>query len=350
MTSDDGDIRFERRGRIGLATLSRPSALNALTHDMVRALRGRLDDWADDPAVAAVVVAAVPGRAFCAGGDIRQVYGMGRSGGPRRNAFFRDEYRMNALIARYPKPYFAIVDGLCMGGGVGISAHGSHRVATERLGFAMPEVGIGFFPDVGGTYLLSRMPSEIGVYLALTGGAIGLADACLAGFVTHPVAAATVPALLERLAETGDPDTALAGATVDAGAAPLAPRREMIARVFGADTVGEVLARLDAERGEHGEFAARTAATIRTRSPTSLAVTLEALRRARRAGFAECMVTEYRMLCRILDGHDFYEGVRAAVVDKDRRPQWRPAALEEVASADVEAHFRTPAEGDIVLD
>jgi enoyl-CoA hydratase len=350
MTSDEGDIRCERRGCIGLVTLDRQSAMNALTHDMVRAMRDALDAWSADPRIAAVAVTAAPGRAFCAGGDIRQVYERGRAGGPVPTEFFRDEYRLNALLARYPKPCVAVVDGLCMGGGVGISAHGSHRVATERLLFAMPEVGIGFFPDVGGTFLLSRMPSGIGLYLALTGGAIRLADACLAGFVTHAVAPTAIAGVLDRLADTGDPDVALAGTTIDPGPAPLADRREMIARTFDGDDVGDILARLDAETGEHAAFAAETAAMIRTRSPSSLEVTFHALRRARRMSFADCMVMEYRVLCRILEGHDFYEGVRAAIVDKDRRPRWRPAVLAEVDAAAVEAHFRPPAGGDIVLD
>jgi enoyl-CoA hydratase len=194
------------------------------------------------------------------------------------------------------------------------------------------------------------MPSQIGLYLALTGGAIRLADARLAGFVTHPLAPAAIPGVLDRLAETADPDAALAGTAIDPGPAPLADRRQMIARTFAGDDVGDILARLDAEGGEHAAFAAETAATIRSRSPTSLEVTFDALRRAHRLSFAECMVMEYRVLCRILDGHDFYEGVRAAIVDKDRRPQWRPADLAAVDTAAVEAHFRPPPGGDILLD
>ncbi len=350
MTDDDGDIRIERRGRLGLVTLDRQPAMNALTHAMVRRMRAALDAFAADPAVAVVAVTAAPGRAFCAGGDIRQVYAMGRAGDPSRNLFFRDEYRLNALIERYPKPYVALVDGVCMGGGVGLSAHGPHRVATERLTFAMPEVAIGFFPDVGGTYVLSRMPSDLGLYLGLTGASIRLADARLAGFVTDTVAPEALPAVIGRLAETGDVDAALAGHTLPAGPAPLAGRLAAIARAFSADDVGDILARLDGETGEHGAFSAETAATIRARSPTSLKLTLQALRRARHLDFAGCMVMEYRVLCHILEGHDFDEGVRAAVIDKDRRPCWRPATLDEVAAADIEAYFRPPAGGDIVLD
>ena len=348
--TDDGDIRIERRGRLGLVTLDRQPALNALTHPMVQEMRAALDAWADDPAVDVVAVTAAPGRAFCAGGDIRQVYEMGRAGDPRRNLFFRDEYRLNALIERYPKPYVAIVDGLCMGGGVGISAHGPHRVASERLVFAMPEVGIGFFPDVGGTYLLSRMPSQLGLYLGLTGSAIRLADAHLAGVGTDAVAPDAGPAIIERLAERGSVDAALSGQTLPIAPAPLAPRLAMIERAFSGREIGEILHRLDAEEGEHAAFAAETAATIRSRSPTSLELTFHALRRARTMSFSECMVMEYRLLCHILEGHDFYEGVRAAVVDKDRRPRWQPAELEDIEIVDIEAHFRPPAGGDIILD
>jgi len=350
MTDGDGDIRIERRGRLGLVTLDRQPAMNALTHAMVLAMRAALDAFAVDPAVAVVAVTAAPGRAFCAGGDIRQVYEMGRAGDPSRNLFFRDEYRLNALIERYPKPYVALVDGVCMGGGVGLSAHGPHRVATERLVFAMPEVAIGFFPDVGGTYILSHMPSGLGFYLGLTGTSIRLADAHLAGFVTDAVEPQSIPAILDRLAETGDVEAALAGRTVPVGDAPLAPRLAVIERAFAAREVGEILRRLDAETGEHAAFAAETAATMRSRSPTSLELTFHALGRARTMSFAECMVMEYRLLCRILDGHDFYEGVRAAIVDKDRRPRWRPAELEDLEVLDIEAHFRPPAGGDIVLD
>ena len=350
MTDGDGDIRIERRGRLGLVTLDRQPALNALTHDMVLRMRAALDDFAVDPAVVVVAVTAAPGRAFCAGGDIRQVYEMGRAGDPSRNLFFRDEYRLNALIERYPKPYVALVDGVCMGGGVGLSAHGPHRVATERLVFAMPEVAIGFFPDVGGTYILSHMPSELGLYLGLTGMSIRLADAHFAGFVTDAVAPESIAAIIDRLAETGDVEVALAGRTVPIGPAPLAPRLAVIERAFSAREVGEILLRLDTEAGEHAAFAAETAATIRSRSPTSLELTFHALRRARTMSFADCMVMEYRLLCRILEGHDFYEGVRAAIVDKDRRPRWQPAELDELEVLDIDAHFRPPAGGDIVLD
>ncbi len=271
------EILCERRGAAGLVTLNRPQALNALTHGMVRALRAALDGWAADPAVACVVVAAAGERAFCAGGDIRHLYELGRAGRhDEALQFWRDEYALNVLIEGYGKPYVALIDGLVMGGGVGISLHGSHRVAGERYQFAMPEVGIGFFPDVGATYALPRLPDGFGTYLALTGARVGAADALALGLATHAVRSADLPALRDALVAGEPVDAVLHRFAHEPGPPALLEHRATVTRCFSGETVAEILARLD---GEGSEFAARTAATIRAKSPTSLAVALEQMRR-----------------------------------------------------------------------
>jgi enoyl-CoA hydratase len=337
---EDFEIICERHGPAGLITLNRPQALNALTLGMVRGMRRALDAWADDPAVTRVVVVGAGEKAFCAGGDIRRLYELGKAGRQAEAlTFWREEYELNILIKRYPKPYVALIDGIVMGGGVGVSLHGSHRVAGERYLFAMPEVGIGFFPDVGATYALPRLPGATGTYIALTGERIRSADALALGLVTH----ATGP---EGLAEAraalldGEPlEETLSRVAVDRGPAPIEAHRYDIDRCFAGGSVQAILARLDEAAGEGSAFAAKTAATLRTRSPTSLSLALQQMRRGPALDFEEAMSTEFRIVTRIAQGHDFYEGVRAAIIDKDGLPRWNPASLEEVRTETVEAHF-----------
>jgi enoyl-CoA hydratase len=334
------DILFERRGAAGLITLNRPQALNAVNHAMVTALAARLEEWASDPAVTRVIIRAAGERAFSAGGDIRALYELGRAG---RQAdmlpFWRDEYRLNSFIKHYPKPYVALIDGIVMGGGVGISVHGSHRVAGEKFQFAMPEVGIGFFPDVGATWFLPRLPGEIGAYGALTGERLRAADSLAAGVATHHVAATRFPDLIAALAGTVPVDAVLAAFAEPAGEGALAPLRPAIARLFAADRVEEILAALDAAGGPHAGWAGKTAAAIRAKSPTSLKVALAQVRRGADWSFSQCMRAEFRIVSRIVYGHDFYEGVRATIIDKDNAPRWRPADLAGVTERAVEDHF-----------
>lgn len=331
----DGAVLCERRGAAGLITLNRPKALNALNLEMVRALRRALDDWAADSAVTRVVVQGAGERAFCAGGDIRRIHEEGRAGlYAEAETFFREEYELNALIQRYPKPYIALIDGIVMGGGVGVSLHGSHRVAGERTTFAMPETGIGFFPDVGATYALPRLPGFVGTYLALTGERIGQGDVLAFGLATHAATAARFPAIRDALAE-GSPVEAAIGEGEVPAPGPLHAERAVVETCFSADSVAEVLARLDADGSD---FAKKTAATIRTRSPTSLTLALAQMRRGAALSFPEAMRLEYRILCRILRGHDFYEGVRSVLIDRDGKPDWQPATLEAVKASDIEAH------------
>jgi enoyl-CoA hydratase len=346
------EILFERRGAAGVVTLNRPQALNAITHGMVRSLAGRLAAWASDPAVTRVVVTSSGERAFSAGGDIRALTDLGRGGRhDRALQFWREEYALNTLIKRYPKPYVALINGIVMGGGVGVSIHGSYRVAGDHFQFAMPEVGIGFFPDVGATWFLPRMPGEIGTYCALTGERLRAGDALATGLVTHVVRNSQWSGLVEAL-ESGEPlNVALAAFAEQPAPGPVVGRRGAIDRLFAGDRVEEIMHRLDREAesgGKDAGFAGATAAAMRAKSPLSLKIALAQVRRGKQWSFAECMRTEFRIVSRIIYGHDFYEGVRAVIVDKDQRPQWRPKFLSEVSEGEVERHF-APVEVELAV-
>ncbi|MFE7095636.1 enoyl-CoA hydratase/isomerase family protein [Streptomyces erythrochromogenes] len=333
---DHDDVLVRTEGRAAFITLNRPKALNALSHPMVLRIAEALTSWADDPAVDVVVVEGAGDRGLCAGGDIRAIYEDARTGGAASADFWRDEYRLNALIARYPEPYVALMDGIVMGGGVGVSAHGSVRIVTERSKVAMPETGIGFVPDVGGTYLLALAPGELGTHLALTGTPVGAADALLCGLADHFVPSSALPALAREL--TADSVHAVLERHVEeAPAGGLASAREWIDHCYAADTAEEIVARLLAS----GIPAAKAAAdTLTAKSPTAVKVTLAALRRARRLGPLEKVLEqEYRVSCAALASHDLVEGIRAQVIDKDRDPRWSPAALEDVTPADVDRYF-----------
>jgi len=327
------DILLERHGTLGRIKLNRPKAINALTLEMVHGIAAALQQFAADPAVGAVLISGEGERGLCAGGDIRALYDYGRDGSGFGDTFFRDEYRMNAQIADYCKPYVAIMDGITMGGGVGVSAHGAVRIVTERTRMAMPETGIGFFPDVGGTWLLSRAPGELGSFIGLTGDGIGGADAILAGFADYFVNSSKLYALIEALAAL--PITAAISDLRAAVASfaehptpPLGARLAEIDQTFAFDSVEEIVAALQASGSE---FAQKTLGVLRQKSPTSMKVTLKLLRDARgSASLKECLEREFAASHQVLASDEFYEGVRAAVVDKDRNPQWRPASLAEV--------------------
>ncbi|MBC2875519.1 MULTISPECIES: enoyl-CoA hydratase/isomerase family protein [Streptomyces] len=336
MTADD-HVLLRTEGHAGRITLDRPRALNALTHPMVRRIDTALAAWERDPAVTTVVLDGAGDRGLCAGGDIRAIHDDVRAGGGAASAaFWRDEYRLNARIARCPKPYVALMDGIVMGGGVGVSAHGSVRIVTERSRVAMPETGIGFVPDVGGTFLLSRAPGELGTHLGLTGTAIGAADALLCGLADHFVPAESLPALVADLA-TRPVDEALARHARPAPPGRLAADREWIDACYAAPTVEEIVERLL----HHGAPAAKEAADVLLgRSPTSLKVTLAALRSARGLGSLEAVLEqEFRVSCAALSSPDLVEGIRAQVVDKDRNPRWNPARLTDVTEEDVARFF-----------
>ncbi|MFI1765100.1 enoyl-CoA hydratase/isomerase family protein [Streptomyces sp. NPDC020800] len=347
MSGTEEPVLLHTSGRAAHITLNRPKALNALSHAMVRRIDEALTVWEHDPAVETVVVSGAGERGLCAGGDIRAVHDDARDGdGTASAAFWRDEYRLNARIARYPKPYVALMDGIVMGGGVGISAHGSVRIVTERSRVAMPETGIGFVPDVGGTYLLALAPGELGTHLALTGAQIGAGDALLCGLADHYLPAGGLGAFVDDLAEMPVRDV-LRRHVQPAPRGELAARREWIDACYAAGTVEEIVQRLLA----HGDPAAKEAAeTLLTRSPTAVKVTLAALLRARRLGPLERVLDqEYRVSCAALSTHDLVEGVRAQVIDKDRSPRWSPATLAEVTDADVERFFTPLGEHELGL-
>lgn len=349
--SEQSEILFERRGAAGIVTLNRPQALNAVTLGMVRALTQQLRAWVDDPAVARVVVTAAGGRAFSAGGDIRALYDLGIAGRHSEMlTFWREEYVLNTMIKRYPKPYVALIDGIVMGGGVGVSVHGSHRVAGDRFLFAMPEVSIGFFPDVGATWFLPRLPGQLGAYCALTGERLGAADGMYATIATHRVSSARFGDLADALCGAVSVDATLAAFAEPAGDVPIAQRRAAIDRLFKGDRVEAILANLDADAaGPDASFAQTCAAAIRTKSPTSLKLALAQMRAGIGLSFDACMQTEFRIVSRIIEGHDFYEGVRAVIVEKDNAPHWQPASLAEVPDKVVAAHFAPLPSGELAL-
>ena len=336
-------ILFEERGAAGIVTLNRPQALNALNLAMVLALRDQLYAWAGEPAVSRVVIRGAGERAFCAGGDLREIYDLNQAGKAEEGlGFWRAEYPMNVSIQRYPKPYVALVDGIVMGGGVGASMHGDFRVAGDRFRFAMPEVGIGFFPDAGATFLLPRLPGKVGTYLALTGARVDAGDAIALKLATDRVPSQAFPALVEALAGGQDVAGTIAAFTVTPEAPPIAPRRAVIDRAFSGVSVEEILQRLDQEASAEGDdaaFARDTAATMRQKAPLSLKIAFEQMQRGPGLDFANAMRTEFRIVSRVVHGRDFFEGIRAVVVDKDNAPRWNPPTLEGVSEAMVARHF-----------
>lgn len=337
------DVVFETRGRVAVLRLNRPRVLNALNHDMIRTIRDRLDVWADDDAVSAVVIMGEGPRAFCAGGDIRAFRDSALAGGDEVCAFWRDEYELISRIGSYPKPYISLVHGIVMGGGLGLSVPAAFRVAAEDVICAMPECGIGFFPDVGASWFLSRAPGETGMYMALTGARLSRADAIWAGLMSHAAPQAKWPEFLDALAAGTPPDVVFAPATLS-GPAPIRDRQALIDRVFSATSVAEILNRLDAE---DDDFARDAAKTMRLRSPTSLKLAFRAVRAGAKRTLSECLQTDFRIACRVQAMADFCEGIRTTVVDKGAQPSWRPPQLSEVSEDALDACFQPLAEGDI---
>jgi enoyl-CoA hydratase len=330
------DILFERRGAAAIVTFNRPKALNALTLGMFRALDPRIAAWEADPAIGCIIVRGAGGKAFCAGGDVRAIAeggpGLGGADDLKR-VFFREEYRLLRRVHRLKTPYVALQNGITMGGGAGISINGRYCVATDSTVFAMPESGIGLFPDVGASRFLARCPGRIGLFLALTGQRIRAADMVWCGLATHYVPEDRLEALVEALASGEPVGAALAANARDPGPAPLAEDRAVIDRCFGAPSVEEILVALDRERPEW-------AAILRRMSPTSLAIThRQLLLGAGGLDIEAALALEYRMTQRCMEAHDFFEGVRALLVDKDQNPRWRPARLDEVTKEQIDRYF-----------
>jgi enoyl-CoA hydratase len=332
-------------GCAGRITLNRPRALGALTTAMVEAMTEALLAWHNDSQVEAVLIDHAGDRGFCAGGDIRFLAQSAREGGAGARDFFFKEYRLNHLLMVYEKPVIAIMDGVTMGGGVGISLPACYRIATERTRFAMPETGIGLFPDVGGGWHLSRLPDQTGLWLALTGARLEAADCLALGLVTHVVDSARLPALKD-LVVTGPKsiDSGLEAFAVDPGPAPLADVRPMIARLFGAPTLEAIFAALEAD---DSAFAREQLAILRTKSPLTMKVALREIGEgAQMAGFADEMVSEMRIGARMVMSRDFAEGVRAVIVEKDNAPRWDPSTPEGVTDEMLDAVFAPLPDGE----
>ena len=338
-THPEPEVRFERTGHLGHIILNRPRAINALTATMVSLIADTLDAWEHDDGVATVLLSGAGERGLCAGGDIVAIYRDAANGGADSARFWAEEYRLNARISSYPKPYVALMDGIVLGGGVGVSAHARHRVVTERTKVGMPETGIGFIPDVGGTYLLSRAPGELGTHAALTAGTLTGPDAVLMGLADIYVDSGRLQDLAAALAEKPAQEVLDAFAQ-EVPPAPLAAARSWIDDCYGHDDVETIV---DALHRNGNPDANQAAGVVLSKSPSALKVTLESLRRARALPDLESVLEqEYRVSLNALAAPDFAEGVRAQVIDKDRSPQWRPATLAEVRQADVHAYFEQP--------
>lgn len=331
----DPPIVVRQQGQIGRLTINRPKALNAIDHGMMRSLHVALDAWRSDPGVKAVVIEGAGGRAFCAGGDIRQVRDMALAGQYADvEAFFADEYALNSAIARYPKPYVSLIDGICMGGGMGLSIHGSVRVVTDAAALAMPETGIGFFPDVGASYFLPRLPGSHGMFLALTGARAEGADAVGLGLATHHVARGRIAVLAEEMAQDGL-------AALDRAALPISVGSKLghdeVVACFGADTVAGILERL---AGLDSAPAQDALGTLRSRSPSAVLWAFELMRLGAGRTLDQCLRAELALTRHVVRHPDFAEGVRAMVVDKNRNPRWSPARIEDVPINGIKALFR----------
>jgi enoyl-CoA hydratase len=337
------EVLFTRCGKSGVITLNRPAALNALTLNMVRLMKPVLSDWAADETIENVVIEGAGEKGFCAGGDIRALHDWGKAGAPEATGFYREEYQLNRQIKTFPKPYIALIDGITMGGGVGVSVHGSHRVATEKTLFAMPETGIGLLPDVGGTYFLPRLPGETGSWLVLTGARLRGADCFVAGVATHYTPSENIEALKAALAkgraEGGDVDTILAAHHTAPQGVTLPAQQGDIDRLFVGNSVGDIVAALKADGSD---WAQKQAAAINSKSPTSAAVALRQMRDGINADFDEAMRIEMRAVTRIMALPDFYEGVRATIIEKDGAPHWAP-------QADVDAIFASLNEDELTF-
>jgi enoyl-CoA hydratase len=348
------EVIARREGSAGVIRLNRPKAINALSLEMSLAVDAALDQFEADPAVALVLLEGAGERGLCAGGDIRGLYESSKAGGDLGKVFWRQEYIMNARIAKFAKPYVAFMDGLVMGGGVGLSAHGRHRVVTERTKLAMPEVGLGFFPDVGGTWLLSRSPGELGAYFGLTGQTMNGPDAIHARFADAVVPSGKLPALREVLTNVRigttpkEIKTLIDGFATGETAGPVAALQPSIDVWFAHDRMEDIVAAL---QRDGSELAQATLRTLSEKSPRGMVVALKLLRLARASSsLEECLVREYRAALEVFASDDFREGVRAAVIDKDRNPRWSPSRLEDVTPEMVAPYFADIGADELVFN
>ena len=333
----DEEVFFEVKGSLGLITLNRPKALNALTLSMVREIHPQLKKWENDSSVKNILIKAEGEKAFCAGGDIRALHDWGKNNDEEAVGFYREEYILNQYIKRYPKPYISLVNGIVMGGGVGLSVHGSHRIAGENYSFAMPETGIGLFPDVGGSFFLPRLSFEAGAYLALTGNRIKAADAIFLGTATNFIKSENFSNLINDLSkEENDPKEIIDKYSVEPGESEFREISQFCNKIFKADTVEKIIENLTEE---NSDLSKKILSIIDQKSPTSLKVALKSLRLGKNISFEECMQMEFRMVNKVMNDHDFYEGVRALIIDKDNNPSWKPGNISEVEENFVDKFF-----------
>lgn len=331
-------------GDLGLITLNRPAALNSLNHTMIQLIHAQLKKWAVASHIKAVVIRATEGRAFCAGGDIRLAYERMKQHDLAAVDFFREEYALNKCIFHFPKPYIALLDGMTMGGGVGVSIHGSHRVVTDNVSFAMPETGIGFFPDVGGTYFLPRLPNYFGFYLGLVGTRINADDCVELGIAQQKMAPEAMNDLLEGIAAQpfGRDPNADVSRVIEQFRLPVKPsmlllNQALVQRCFDHNTVENIISALETE---NCQFADDTLKSLLKKSPTSLKVTLAAMRKGRELNFDACMDQEFLLTSHFVRQHDFPEGIEAVIIRKDHTPRWKPATLAEVSAEIVASYFQ----------
>ena len=342
-TAESDEVLNRVDNGVGVITLNRPKAINSLNHPMVNALSAVLTRWENDDAVRAVVLSGAGERGLCAGGDVVAVYHSAREDGFEARRFWRDEYLLNGQIARFAKPFVSLMDGIVMGGGVGVSAHASTRVVTETSKVAMPEVGIGFVPDIGGTYLLSRAPGELGLYAGLTGATFSGADAIAMGFADYYVPHSELDALRAAIVADGV-ESAVAAHAIEPPPSDLVAQRDWIDECFAGDTVEDIVAAL--RRHDTGP-ANEAAELIASRSPIAVSVALEAVRRAAKLETLEdVLIQDYRVSSASVRSHDLVEGIRAQIIHKDRNPKWSPASLAAVTEADVDAYF-APVDDDL---
>jgi enoyl-CoA hydratase len=333
----DKEVFFEVKGTLGLITLNRPKALNALTLSMVRKIHPQLKQWENDSSVKNILIKAEGEKAFCAGGDIRALHDWGKNNDKEAVGFYREEYILNQYIKRYPKPYISLVNGIVMGGGVGLSVHGSHRIAGENYSFAMPETGIGLFPDVGGSFFLPRLNFEAGTYLALTGNRIKAADAIFLGTATNYIKSENFSNLINDISqEENDPNNIIVKYSVEPGESEFKKISQFCNKVFKANTVEKIIENL---KEENSDLSKKILSTIDQKSPTSLKVALKSLRLGKNISFEECMQMEFRMVNKVMNDHDFYEGVRALIIDKDNNTSWKPSNIYEVEENFVDKFF-----------
>lgn len=350
---DSGDdILVERRGAAGVVVLNRPQALNALTSAMRATIAQTFPRYGRDPQIYAMLLKSASPKAFSAGGDIREITQLAREQPATARRSLAEEYALNWQLECFSKPTVSLIDGMVMGSGVGISIYGTHRIASEHYVFAMPETAIGLFPDDGAAWVFARLPGEMGMYLGLTGRSIGRADAYQLGLATHCIPIARF-AEIEAAVASADPiDPLLDGLHEHPGAGELDAHRDVVARCFAGGAVEDIVARLEDEcrRGSAAAaWCAGVLADLSMRSPVALKVTFRHIREARARDLRQTLMLDYRLACRLLDGHDFHEGVRAALIDKDRRPRWRPDRLEDVSDDMVERHFAPLPAGELIL-